>query len=140
MTGRKLMLLTLGVPFIGGLASAQSSGNTGSLGGSVTDPQGNPLVGAQVRYRSSSPSVAAGLRATPAPGETITSGTVSTDANGEFTVGNLPPATYTLCAGTPNDRYLDSCVWGQGAGATLSAGTTSTQTIVLQKGYIWRCG
>jgi hypothetical protein len=107
---------------------------TGSLRGSVVDAQGAPLAGAQVRYRSFAPSVAAGLRATPAPGETITNGLVSSNSDGSFMVTGLPPATYTLCARVPAAAYLDSCVWGFGAGVTVSAGATAAQTITLQQG------
>lgn len=53
------------------LAVGQPSAVTGSLQGLVTDPQGLPLAGAEVRYLAIPASVASGIRATPGPGETV---------------------------------------------------------------------
>src|SRR5437763_435730 len=85
---------------------AQPSGATGSLHGSVTDPQGRPVVGAVVRYQSITPSVAAGIKSKPAPGETVASGAIATDASGKFTVPGLPTAPHLLCANVPGAPYL----------------------------------
>src|SRR5271169_1411360 len=68
------------------LALAQSSALTGTLQGLVTDPQGVPLVGAVVRYLAVPASVAAGTSATPRPGENVVNGSVSTAADGSFTL------------------------------------------------------
>lgn len=115
-------------------ALAQAPGATGSLQGSVTDPQGRPLAGAVVRYQSIPPSVAAGVRATPAPGETVAGGTVATDANGRFTLAGLPFAPHLLCASVPSAPYLDPCIWGQAVRTTVSAGATTSQALILVKG------
>jgi hypothetical protein len=115
-------------------ALAQAPGATGSLQGSVTDPQGLPIAGAVVRYQSIPPSVAAGTRPTPAPWETFASGTVATDANGRFTVPGLPSAPHLLCASVPSAPYLDPCIWGQAVRTTVSAGVTTSQNLVLVKG------
>jgi hypothetical protein len=113
------------------LAQGQPSG---ALQGAVTDTQGKPVVGAIVRYQSIPPSVAAGIKAIPVPGETIASGTITTDANGRFTAAGLPFATHLLCAHVPSAPYLDPCVWGQTVRATVSAGVIANQTLILTKG------
>jgi len=63
-------------------ALAQSSGATGSLQGSVTDPQGLPLAGAVVRYQSVLPPVTARIGSALSPVANVVSGSVITDANG----------------------------------------------------------
>ena len=132
MSIMKALLLSALLP--ASFALAQTAGATGSLQGSVTDAQGLPLAGAVVRYQSIPPSVAAGIRPTPAPGETVASGTVATDAGGRFTVPGLPSAPHLLCASVPSAPYLDPCIWGQAVRTTVSAGVTTSQILVLVKG------
>jgi hypothetical protein len=131
---KKPLFFALGTLLAASFALAQSSGAAGSLSGSITDTQGVPIPGAQVRYMSITPSVAAGLRPTPGPGETVANGIVTADASGDFSAAGLLAAPYVLCASVPSAPYLDSCVWGQPVRVTVSAGATANQTLVLQKG------
>jgi hypothetical protein len=116
------------------LVLAQPSSATGSLQGSVTDPLGVPLVGAQVTYASVPQSVAAGISTWPVPGDTVVNGSVSTGANGAFAVAGLPAAQYSLCANVPSAPYINPCIWGQPVQVTIPAGVTVNQTLALQKG------
>ena len=129
--------------FYAGLASlpalAQSSATTGSIQGAVTDTQGVPLAGAQVRYQSVSPSVAAGLRATPAPDEILVNGATLTAANGKFAITGLPSALFLLRASVPGAPYLDSCIWGKAAQVTVSAGGGGDPKPVVAKGCLSKC-
>jgi len=106
----------------------------GSLSGSVTDQQGRPLAGAQVRYLRIAQYVHASNGFQPAPGEAMANGLVSADANASFTLASLPVGSYTLCASVPSAPYLDPCVWGQAVRATISTGSTTSTTLVLQEG------
>ena len=130
-TMKALSLGTL-LPFC--FALAQSSGATGSLQGSVTEPQGLPLAGAVVRYQSVLPPVTARIGSALSPVANVVSGSVITDANGRFAVAALPAAWQMLCASVPSAPYLDPCIWGQPAGVTVSAGATANQTLVLTEG------
>jgi hypothetical protein len=78
--------------------------------------------------------VAAGISATPQPGEVIVNGAAITDAGGAFTVANLPAAVYVLCASVPLAPYLDPCVWGKPIHTTVSARATTEQNLILEKG------
>ena len=115
-------------------ALAQSTTAAGTLNGLVTDSEGNPLAGAQVRYGRVVPYVHVGNSMQPAPGQAIANGTVFASAGGAFSVASLPVGAYTLCATVTSAAYLDPCVWGQPIQVTLSAGANSVQTVVLEKG------
>jgi hypothetical protein len=128
-----MRFLSLGALVPAALALTQSSA-AGSLRGSVSSAQGIPLAGAEVRYLSVAASVAAGIRTTPAPGENVVNGVVSTDASGAFAVADLPAATYLLCATVPSAPYLDPCVWGRPVRAVVSAAAITTQDLVLERG------
>lgn len=78
--------------------------------------------------------MAAGIRSTPAPGEAVLSGTVSTNANGKFTILALPSGVYLLCSNVPSAVYLDSCTWGRAVRVSVSAGAIASASLVLQKG------
>lgn len=62
--------------------------------------------------------------------------TVSSDANGAFSVSNLPVGEYLLCAEVPSGPYLDPCKWSVAQRTTVSAGGVATPTIVLKKGVL----
>ncbi len=129
-----LRALSLGALLPVSLALAQPSGSPGSLRGSVTDPQGLPLAGAEVRDLSVAPPGAAGRGPAPAQGETVVNGSVPADATGGFALTGLPAAAYLLCASVPSAPYLDPCTWGQAVRTAVSAGATTNQNLVLEKG------
>jgi hypothetical protein len=116
------------------LSSAQTLEATGSLHGQVQDTEGRPLAGAVVSYMSVAPSVAAGLRATPAPGEKLATGSVVAGADGGFKLSGLPSAQHVLCAAVPSGPYLNPCVWRQGVRTAVTAGSEASAIIVLEKG------
>jgi hypothetical protein len=115
-------------------AFAQTAASVGALQGRVTDPQGNPLAGAQVRYARAVKTVVLGKSLLPAPGEALVRGTVSTDATGGFALTDLTPGNYALCGQVPSAAYLDPCIWQQPVAVTVSAGATATPSLVLTKG------
>jgi hypothetical protein len=110
--------------------AAQSQAPVGSLGGSVSDQQGNALAGAEVRYVGGTR--IAGSR--PGPGETVVGGTVITDANGQFAVSGMPAGDYSLCADVPSAAYLDPCIWQQPVFVTVPATGTGIATLALSEG------
>jgi hypothetical protein len=82
--------------------SVKPTGVTGSIGGSVTDPDGNAVVGATVwAIRTFS------LAATSAP---ITA-TAQTDSNGGYRFTGLTPASYRICLSAEGWMLLDPCTW-----------------------------
>lgn len=115
--------------------SGQSQNAAGSLQGLVTDAQGTPLMGAQVRYQR----VFRTVRTTngqpvPAPGEVVVYNQVLTDSQGAFSAPALPPGDYLLCASVPSAAYLDPCKWLTSLRVTVSANAASRQNITLSKG------
>ena len=115
-------------------ALAQSAGAVGSLQGGLTDTQGRPLAGAELRYQRVVAMVGTGGSLAPAPGETFAQGATSTGPDGTFALANLPAGDYLLCADVPSMPYLDPCTWQQPVRVTISAGKTSTQTLGLTLG------
>jgi hypothetical protein len=114
-------------------ALAQSA-PVGSLQGSVTDPQGQPIAGAQVAYRRRFNAIAIGNGVMPAPGEAQAFGTTVTGADGAYLAPGLPVGPYMLCVNVPSAPYVDPCAWQQPFSATVSANQTTPQTLVLTKG------
>lgn len=114
---------------------AQSQSATGSLQGLVTDAQGTPLAGAQVRYQRVFRSVrATNGQPVRAPGEAVVSNQVQTNSQGAFTAPALPPGDYLLCASVASAAYLDPCKWATSLRVTVSANAASRQNIALTKG------
>lgn len=74
----KIFLATL---LLAGLACAQGVGASGDIRGTVTDPSGAVVTGANVTATD----IAKGIKHT-----------VATDANGQYRLTNLQPATYSL--------------------------------------------
>ncbi len=103
------LILSLALCGIASLASAQGqslsvkpTGTTGSLSGSVTDPQGNAVIGATVwAIRTFSPA---------ATSAAITV-TAQTDANGVYRFTGLVPASYRICLSAEGWMLLDPCTW-----------------------------
>jgi hypothetical protein len=120
----------MGVP----CAVSQTTGGAATLQVSVRDTQGQPLAGAQVRYRRVVQTVRAGGQVVLAPGEAWVDGQVAADAGGAFSPANLPVGDYMLCASVPSAPYLDPCVWRQAVRATVSAATAAIPTLTLEKG------
>lgn len=115
-------------------APAQTVAAAGVLQGHVTDQQGNPLAGAQVRYWRSVKTVVPGKSLLPVPSEAVVQGVVSADTSGAFAVPDLAPGNYTLCAEVPSAPYLDPCIWQQPVSVSVSANATARQTLELTKG------
>jgi len=113
---------------------AQSTAAVGALQGFVTDPQGGPLAGARVGYRRVTQYVRVGNSVSPAAGEAFVNGQITADTTGAFATAGLMPGNYALCANVPSAPYIDPCVWGQAVRVTVSAATTASQNIVLEKG------
>jgi Carboxypeptidase regulatory-like domain len=104
---------------------AQTATAAGSIQGTVTDASNNkPIAKAFV---SATRTVLPPLRVT-----------VESGADGSFTIGGLPAATYTLCVAPAADGYLDPCVWNPPAPTvTLAAGQKSSGHILrIQPGSI----
>ncbi len=120
--------------FLGVWAACASGQSTGSLSGSVMDVQGAPLANAMVTYMRLVQPVHVGNRVIPPQGEPLTSGKVTTNASGGFAVAGLPAGNYALCASVPSAPYVDPCVWSRPVRVAVSAGTTTKQSITLQKG------
>jgi hypothetical protein len=116
-------------------AFAQPSATVGTLQGLVTDGQGAPLPGAQVRYRRLYKWVAGnGRQPVPAPGEAVVRAVVSVDANGAFLLTGLPAGDYAFCGSVPALPFLDPCKWAVEPRVTIAAGGTSKYTLVLARG------
>jgi hypothetical protein len=108
----------------------------GAIQGSVVAENGALLPGAVVLYSRVTRLVKVGSSYQPAPGETVVRRTVSCDANGAFSVSNLPVGEYLLCAEVPSGPYLDPCKWSLAQSTTVSAGSVARPTIVLKKGVL----
>lgn len=121
------------------LAWAQTAADTGSLQVTVTNLQGQPIVGATVQYTRIPKTVMitntrANAREVPAPGEATVHGQMATDANGALSVPGVPAGSYSLCASAPSAAYLDPCVWQQPIAVAISVNATTAQTLALSKG------
>ncbi len=105
-----LALLTLFVP--SWRASAQVSVSTGAISGTVTDPQGNAVVGAKVTISNK---------------DTGTSLSLTSSATGGFTTGALAPGTYLVRIESPNFKTSQVPV-------VVQVGRISTANIALELG------
>ncbi|MBZ5626353.1 MAG: carboxypeptidase regulatory-like domain-containing protein [Acidobacteriia bacterium] len=116
-------------------ALAQSTATVGTLQGLVTDAQGKPLAGAEVRYRRLFQTVlSSSHQPLPAPGEAVIQSKVTTDANGAYTLPNLPAGDYALCGSVPTLPYLDPCQWATSPRTTVAAAAPTKHTLILTKG------
>ncbi len=122
------------VLFMAACAFAQAP--FGAIQGSVAAENGARLPGAVVLYSRVTRLVKIGGSYRPAPGETVVRRTVSSDANGAFSVPDLPVGEYQLCAEVPSGPYLDPCKWSVAQRTTVLAGSIATPTIVLKKGVV----
>lgn len=78
------------------VATSLAGQSLGSISGTLTGNDGKPLA-AQVTANGVPP-----LRS---------SGNAKSGANGSFTISNLSPGAYNLCAEVGSAGYLDPCVW-----------------------------
>jgi hypothetical protein len=63
------------------------------------------------------------------------SGTTTSSANGSFTITNLPPGKYELCAQVGNAGYLDPCAWQfMPVTAQVPAGALTGYQLVVKLG------
>lgn len=108
----------------------------GAMQGSVTAEDGAPLPGAVVLYSRVTNLVKVGSSYQPAPGEAVVRRTVSSDANGLFSLSNLPVGDYLLCAEVPSGPYLDPCKWSSALRTVVSAGSVASPVLVLKKGVL----
>jgi protocatechuate 3,4-dioxygenase beta subunit len=86
----------------------------GTANGTVTDALGHPLSGVSVAYLTSSQSVA---------------GTATTDANGNYSIPNLVPGTYT--ATFQDAGYTSATAAGVSIAGNASASTNATLTLIV---------
>jgi hypothetical protein len=119
MTSRITIVFCAAV-LMDGLAYPQASG---TISGVVHDQTGKPLSAIWVT------AVRNGLP--PA------SATTASNATGGFTLQQLPPGTYRICAQSPNGTYLDPCWWtdsqsAPGLSTTIQPGQTAGANLILQ--------
>jgi hypothetical protein len=84
-------VLWLLISFTAPGTAAQVSNSTGSISGTVTDPQGAAVADAKVTVSNK---------------ETGTSQTSKTNGDGSFTSGSLPPGNYQILIESPNFRTV----------------------------------
>jgi hypothetical protein len=85
---------------------------TGSLQGTLTGSDGAVIPGAKITANFTAPAKSL----LPSLGPTITGGlqdSAVTASNGSFTLKNLVPGTYTLCAQAASAAQIDPCHWSQ---------------------------
>jgi len=99
-------------------ATSTTGSGTGGISGTVVGDDGTAVVGAVIAN-------GVGLSA---------SGRVVAAADGSFTISNLPPGTFSLCARPKGGGYLDPCTWSDPLQVVVTAGkvTTGTQVIVAK--------
>ena len=110
---------------------------TGTVLGSVADDNGNPVAGARVFVSSAPPGTAPQFAVPPViTGKQVA--TTASDSSGAFSVGNLPPGQYIVCAEAPTQGLLDPCLWAASAPTfTVAAGqSTAAVNVVLARGAI----
>ena len=120
----RLCLIALGITASVVAQTATVTG-AGTIQGSVVDATTNkPIAKAFV---SATRTVLPPLRVTAQSG-----------ADGSFTIGGLPAATYTLCVAFAGDGYLDPCTWSPpGTTVTVAASQNSTGHVLkIQPGSI----
>jgi Carboxypeptidase regulatory-like domain len=128
-----ILICSVCVPSLAALAASSS---TGTISGGVVDDAGAPLANASVVYRSVPPPIKA-ANGRLVPGGPVVSSSVKTAADGMFTVNNLPPANYNLCAYGTRDIDLGSCEWIQGTThLTLASGQTAQLSFHVGQGTL----
>ena len=97
------------------LAIATAFSQPPGISGTLTDQKGKPIQGAWVTaVRQSVPPASA---------------TIASDANGGFSLPNLPAGSYRLCAQTSAGDYIDPCWWSSPMNpslVTVRQGATTT--------------
>jgi hypothetical protein len=117
------------------LALGQSAATVGTLHGVVKDSQGAAILGAQITYRRLYRIVSnAQHQPMPAPGEAVTSGIVTVDAIGGFTLSGLPSGNYVICGSARGFPYIDPCKWASAPIVSVAANATTSYVLTLTKG------
>lgn len=106
----------------------------GAMVGSVRGEDGAPVAGAVVRYARTTRLVGPASRARLAPGEAVVQSRISSDANGAFSVSDLPAGEYLLCAEVSAAPFLDPCKWSTSPKITIAAGSVDRPALVLKRG------
>jgi hypothetical protein len=115
----------------------------GEIAGSVSDESGAPVPEIEILYRripavEPAPSTTTAVpsrRVVLRAGERFLDGKVATNAQGQYTIRNLPEGFYTLCLASTDTQYLDPCTWRRAVGVQVGAtGTSQAEAIVLEKG------
>jgi len=118
------------------LLSAQTTSQTGSISGIVTDESAAPVARATVVYNSVRSSVrdsSGHLR----PTGPLLSAIVRTDSDGSFVISGVPEGEYYLCAIGIVASHLRSCEWdGDYALTPVNAGRTTTRNLRLRTGAL----
>jgi hypothetical protein len=107
----------------------------GSIQGTVVGDDGKPITGARVYAAIKSSSQR--LKAPPTIA-TKAGDAVNAAPEGSFTISNLQPGPYILCAQTVVSSWLDPCQWATIVPlVTLSSGQKlTTQKVVMAKGAV----
>jgi hypothetical protein len=100
---------------------------TAAINGLVKAQDGAPVPGAILSYGRLAP--AAGPHSAPAVLPPVK--TVTTSANGSFSIQNLAGASYLVCAQTSDGAYLDPCHWSASPPTfTVAAGQTINGAVI----------
>jgi hypothetical protein len=106
--------------------SVKPTGTTGSIGGLVTDPNGNAVVGAKIWAIRTFSAVAVS-----APVAT----TEDTNAQGIYLFPGLAPASYRICVSAEGAMLLDPCTWSANPPVwNLEVGQTAAVNLALARG------
>ena len=97
---------------------AASTGAT--ISGKVVDGTGNGATGVSITYHTVRQAVI-GRNGLPVPSGALVSGSVQTGADGTFSIPNLDPGTYYLCAHPSLVGQVSACEW-LGPDSTVSIG------------------
>lgn len=123
-----IILAALGLPLLC-LGQARQSG---ALTGTIDSPAGRPIADARVAIYS-----ALGVNGPTDPALHIgaNAGFAATDAKGAFSVPNLAPGTYIVCAKSPRLDELDPCEWSLvPPSVRVNAGGSATVKVQLLRG------
>lgn len=118
------------LPLVVSPASGQTAGSAAILG-TVVDDSGAPVAGAVVHYGGSPKYQKASDGHLRVVGPVVASHVVSAK-DGTFSVADLPPYVYYLCADGTLPTHLSSCSWGRGSTKVDLTTASSASGIKLQ--------
>ncbi len=121
-----LLIAALGAGSIQAQSPGARTGSTGSIGGTVTDPKGNIVVGVKVWAIRTFSSI---LTSDPIEA------TADTNPMGMYSFPALAPASYRLCVSAEGAMLLDPCSWsGQPPVWNLEGGQVAIANLKLARG------